>query len=287
MVGWGYSFYPPTFGFVSRFTSSQPKPHYGRTKETVIICRNKLTVSKEGGENMKKILIGLLSFVLVFAVATTVKAAKPTSTDSNGLETAWENQNSVCTKIQDGILEYPAGRYLAGQPLVVGFDEYGYNYQSHLFKGYYANVYLNGDNLPAYTGDGVAYLLANPGALSKWYWPYRDYDLQMKWNDTWIANTDCNNDGLLDRHFGFSSYIGSGAWQTNQYGGDGWAALTKFSAVPADANRIGPANTGIWYTADGVEIGTDIWGEFAITQDVLSGEGALYVSPAGPGYGQY
>lgn len=232
--------------------------------------------------NIKKLLVGSAAGALMFgATVIPAFADKPTHVESNGLETAWVT--SGCTTIQDGTLVYLPGRYLEGQPLEVGFDPYGYNYQSHLFKGSYANVYLNGDGLPPYTGDAVSYEADNPTVVGKWYWPYRDYDLQMKWNDAWISNADCNSDGMLDRHYGFSSYIGSGAWQTNQYGGDGWASLTKFVAVPADATVTG----GYWYTADGVEIGQSIWGEFAITQDVLSGEGALYVSPAGPGYGQY
>jgi hypothetical protein len=231
---------------------------------------------------MNKLLLSATTCAIMISVMTvTVFADKPIQVDSTGLEVAWENTN--CTSIQDGVLIYPAGRYLAGQPLQTGFDVYGYNYQGHLFKGSYANVYLNGDNLPPYEGDDVAYLAVNPSAASKWYWPYREYDLQMKWNDAWIANTDCDGDGALDRHFGFPNYRGSGAWQTNQYGGDGWASLTKFVAMPLDAQEFG----GYWYTANGTEIGASIWGEFAITQDVLSGEGALYISPAGPGYGQY
>lgn len=224
----------------------------------------------------------MLFIVPLFIFAVDVRAAKPTTVDSSGEEHSWVQQ-AGCTTIQQGTLVYPVGRYLGGQPLTVGFDAYGYNYQSHLFKGSYANVYLNGDGLPPYEGDASSYEANYPAVVGKWYWPYKDYDLQMKWNDAWIANTDCDGDGLLDRHYGFSSYIGSGAWQTNQYGGDGWASLTKFSAVPSDAVLSG----GYWFTADGVEIGAEIWGGFAITQDVLSGEGAVYVSPAGPGYGQY
>jgi hypothetical protein len=233
---------------------------------------------------MKKNLYIFMLLILVSLLLTTpVLAAKPVTTDPQGNEIGWENAGTGCTTIPQGTLLYAPGRYLAGQPLQTGYDAYGYNYQAHMFKGYYANVYLNGDGLPPYDGDTDAYLATYPSASGKWYWPYRDYDLQMKWNDAWIANTDCDGNGLLDRHYGFASYIGSGAWQTNQYGGEGWASLTKFSAVPADAYLA----AGYWYTADGVLIGQTIWGEFAITQDVLSGEGALFVSPAGPGYGQY
>ena len=45
-------------------------------------------------------------------------------------------------------------------------------------------------------------------------------------------------------------------------------------------------------TADGGEIGPDIWGEFATIQDVYNDQGTgdhgvLYHSPVGPGFGKY
>ena len=65
----------------------------------------------------------------------------------------------------------------------------------------------------------------------------------MKWNDAWLSNQDCDADGLLDRHNGFASYIGSGAWLTNHQSGeyeeDGtvckWNYFTKIVAAPANA----------------------------------------------------
>ncbi|HSR33433.1 MAG TPA: hypothetical protein VLY63_22945, partial [Anaerolineae bacterium] len=54
---------------------------------------------------------------------------------------AYAGSKSACTAIPDGVLVYAPGRYLAGQPLQVGYDAFGYNYQAHLFKGSYANVY--------------------------------------------------------------------------------------------------------------------------------------------------
>lgn len=115
----------------------------------------------------------------------------------------------------------------------------------------------------------------------KWYWPYRDTHVQMKWNDAWLSNMDCDGDGKLDRHYGYDSYIGSGAWLTNHMRGDGWTYFVKIVAVPEDAEAV----DGIWYAADGTEIGPVIWGAFAIIQTVESGEGATYVSPSGPGLG--
>jgi hypothetical protein len=164
----------------------------------------------------------------------------------------------TCTTIKDGTLEASNG-----DPLVLGYDEFGYNYQAHLFNGRYCDY------------DRVA------GGS------YCDVKLVMKWNDAWLSNRDCDGDGKLDRHRGYASYIGSGAWCTNHQSGedDGqkWTYFVKIVAAPADAYTAG----GIWYAADGAEIGPVIWGAFAIIQQVVSGEGATYVSPSGPGLGKW
>ena len=241
---------------------------------------------------MKKMALMILVVLAALAVGVgSALADKPTGLDSQGNEAAWEV--SGCTRIQDGVLTYSAGHYLAGQPLQVGFNPYGTNYQGHLFNGSYANNYLGKDGLPPYTGDAVAYLIANPTAAGKWYWPYRDVWVNMKWSDAWLANTDCDDDGLLDRHYGYASYVGSGAWETNHQSGkndDGttWTYFVKIVAAPADATKSG----GVWYAADGTEIGPDIWGEFAIIQEVYNDpstgdHGILYLSPASAGFGYY
>jgi len=201
-----------------------------------------------------------------------------------------------CVKLKEGVLKYSAGHYLAGKPLVLGYDPFGYNYQAHLFDGSYANAYLGGDGLPPYQGDDVAYLAVNPSAASKWYWPYRSTRVLMKWNDAWLSNLDCNGDSLLDRHYGYASYIDSGAWETNHmwdsYLDAGtmctWNWFTKIVAVPADATLVG----GKWYNSDGTEIGPSLWGDFAtimsVYNDLCAGySGVEYLSPAGPGFGKY
>lgn len=155
--------------------------------------------------------------------------------------------------------------------IATGYDQWGYNYQANMFNGKYCDSYRD----------------------AAWCQPYKDVNLSMKWNDGWLSNKDCDDDGLLDRHFGFPSYIGSGAWLTNHQSGvndDGtkWTYFTKIVAAPADANKVG----GVWYTADGVEIGSAIWGDFATVQTVLNdpnyGEhGLLEKSPFSPGFGVY
>lgn len=231
---------------------------------------------------MKRTIVLIIVLIMMIGLATPVFAAPPPPDKPD------------CTKIQDGIITYSAGHFFAGQPLTVGYDAFGYNYQAHLFSGSYANVYLGRDGYPPYTGDDAAYLAEYPGAAFTWYWPYRDTQLLMKWDQDWLANVDCDNDGKLDRHYGSPSYIGSGAWETNHMWGDyeengnvcHWDYFTKIIAVPSDAIW----DNKIWYNAAGVEIGPEIWGEFATIQTVENDpcaglHGIQYTSPDHPGFG--
>ena len=174
-----------------------------------------------------------------------------------------------CTKIQDGTLLTSAGEVIE-----TGFDEWGYNYQAHMFNGGYCDAYRD----------------------AAWCQPYADVSLIMKWNDAWLSNKDCDNDGLLDRHYGFLSYIGSGAWLTNHMSGEyesegkicKWNYFVKIVAVPTDANLV----EGVWYGADGTGIGPAIWGEFATIQEVENDpcaeiHGLLYKGEAPTGFGFY
>lgn len=200
-----------------------------------------------------------------------------------------------CTTLKDGVIYYSDTHFLKGQLIKPGFDEYGYNYQAHLFNGYYCNAYLGGADFPPYEGDEAAYLAANPTVISFWAWQYKD-NVAMKWNDAWLANGDCDNDGILDRHYGYPSYIGSGAWETNHQSGSyavdnktyHWTYFVKIIAVPADAVK----EAGVWYTMAGKEIGPEIWGEFAITEEIYNDSGAglhgiQYKSPARAGLGNW
>jgi hypothetical protein len=143
-----------------------------------------------------------------------------------------------------------------------------------MFNGYYCDAYRD----------------------AAWCQPYKDDRLMMKWNDAWLSNKDCDGDGALDRHSGYDSYIGSGAWLTNHmwgvYESDGeecnWMYFVKIVAATSDAYK----KSEYWFTADGMEIGPVIWGSFAIIQEVsndpCAGEhGVKYKSPVGPGFGQF
>ena len=175
---------------------------------------------------------------------------------------------AACTTIQSGEL-------LAsdGSTIETGFDAWGYNYQARMFDGGYCDAYRD----------------------AAWCQAYSDVDLKMKWNDAWLSNKDCDGDGLLDRHAGYDAYIGSGAWITNhqagEYEGDDgavckWNYFVKIVAAPDDAVSDG----GIWWNADGTEIGSVIWGDFAIIQQVENDgcaglHGLQYVSPDHAGFG--
>ena len=174
-----------------------------------------------------------------------------------------------CATIQSGTLTNSAGA-----TLTVGYDDWGYNYQARLFNGYYCDSYRD----------------------AAWCQPYADVELSMKWNDAWISNKDCDLDGKLDRHHGFQSYLGSGAWLTNHQAGtylEGgkkkhWTYFVKIAAAPLDADLI----DGIWHAADGTEIGPAIWGEFIVLQRVLNDtgtgdHGVLYLSPYSAGFGRF
>jgi len=140
-----------------------------------------------------------------------------------------KNQNTVTPQEQDAALKAGGGNGCttiqsgdlvnsAGETIETGYDDFGYNYQAHIYNGDYG-------------------------------------------------------DGLLDRHYGFDSYIGSGAWFTNHQSGTyedengntcHWTYFVKIIAAPADAYK----DDGVWHAADGTEIGPVIWGSFAIIQEV-------------------
>ena len=165
-----------------------------------------------------------------------------------------------------------------GNVIETGYDQFGYNYQARKFNG----TYDSSDRII----DGT-------------YWgsteDYVDDKLAMKWNDAWLSNKDCDGDNKLDRHFGHLGYIGSGAWLTNNVEGDyydvggstcHYTYYVKIVAVSSDDILV----SGIWHGADGVEIGPEIWGQFAIIQSVYNdpcggSHGVEYLSPARPGLG--
>jgi len=312
---------------------------------------------------MKKLIyLIVLIIILGLIVSGCIPVVPPTEQNESN-----DKAKPTCTTIQSGNLVDSTGN-----AITTGYDEWGYNYQALMFNG----RYCDSDRVTG--GD------------------YCDVNLIMKWNDAWLSNKSCDGDNLLDRHYGFSSYIGSGAWCTNHQSGTYWSLIgdwvlefylegsayayihdmtitddlftgtgaypsggpytitwtvsggivgndvdmtisynsisywshligtiddygtmsgtwedsdgqvgtwesttgaaiscdwnyfVKIVAAPSDATTSG----GIWYAADGTEIGPVIWGSFATIQEVYNDpcagdEGILYKSPAGPGLGKW
>jgi len=166
--------------------------------------------------------------------------------------------HSDCTTIQDGTLVASTG-----EMLVLGYDEFGYNYQAHMFNGTYDSSDRTLDGL--YWAD-----LASAD--------YADDSLIMKWSDPWLANVDCNDDGKLDRgliYGGEPDGISKG-WLTNQNEGDytdseGAHHYTYFSKIV----WVGPGGT--------------LWGQYEIIEEVINdpaaGDHGLQVMVEAPGFG--
>jgi len=126
-----------------------------------------------------------IAFTALFATLALRADAEPGNSKGKG--------SKECTTIQDGTLLTSGGELIK-----TGYDEWGYNYQAMMFNGMYCDSYRD----------------------AAWCQPYKDVALMMKWNDAWLSNRDCGGDELLDRHYGFDNYIGSGAWLTNHQSGE-------------------------------------------------------------------
>jgi hypothetical protein len=191
----------------------------------------------------------LMSMALIVVSVSPAFADPPVGFDSQGNETAWKK--SDCANIQSGNIHDSAGN-----PLSLGYDEFGYNYQAHMFNGTYDSVDRNLDGtFWGQTGDFV------------------DDRLSMKWSDDWLSNVDCDGDGLLDRG---DSGISLG-WETNHVEGE---------YLDADGN--------VQHYTDFVKIvwtgpGSPLWGQYTVVEEVFNdpagGLTGLYSKLGAPGFG--
>jgi hypothetical protein len=245
-------------------------------------------------------------------------SVNPINSDTHNLSLAKSDGEAMslakkgdCVSLKDGTLLYTTSYFLGDMPIPIGYDEYGYNYQARMFNGSYFNNAANKNGYPPWKGDDVAYLADNPDAESYKLWAYREIKLSMKWSDTWLSNMDCNGDGKLDRGYACDPVLASssacqGSWLTNHMSGRDilgngkeykWTYFTKMITPPNDAYKV-PTNAngstirGIWYTADGVEIGSVIWNAYAkihvVSNDKYYDErGLIYKSLESSGLGYY
>lgn len=139
-----------------------------------------------------------------------------------------------------------------GAPITTGYDQYGYNYQSHIFNGYAENY--TRPAVPVTSGD----------------------KLVMKWSDSWIANVDCNGDGKLDRGLvdGVVKGISMG-WETNHYVG-------SYVDDNGDTQKYTDFVKIVWTGP-----GSPLWGQYTLIQEVYNDTGAenYRFKDGAPGFG--
>ena len=153
-----------------------------------------------------------------------------------------------CATIKDGTITDTAGI-----SVVSGYDKYGYNYQAHMFNGFYDNYSRPAELVTS--GD----------------------KLIMKWSDAWLANVDCDGDGKLDR--GLIDGVVNGTsmgWLTNHYTGS--YEVDDKTKHFTDFVKIG------W-----IGLGGDLWGQYTIIQEVwndpATGLHGLTSKLGSPGFG--
>lgn len=158
-----------------------------------------------------------------------------------------------CATIQSGTLTDSLGN-----PLVMGYDQFGYNYQAHIFNGTY---------------DSVDRVFGNDTS------DYADDLLIMKWDDSWLANVDCDGDGKLDRGLGTSGPGISHGWLTNHLEGD----------YDSDGNGTQDAHYTSFDKIVWVGPGGPLWGQYEVIESVVNdpvgGLHGLQDKVGAPGFG--
>ncbi|OHA63082.1 MAG: hypothetical protein A2842_02600 [Candidatus Wildermuthbacteria bacterium RIFCSPHIGHO2_01_FULL_48_25] len=195
---------------------------------------------------MKKFRFGF--WFLILALVLTVGLLGAPSVLARG------GPNVGCATIQGGTISDNAGN-----PVQVGFDQYGYNYQAHLFVGTY---------------DAFDRVIGNDTS------DFADDSLIMKWSDAWLANVDCDGDGKLDRGLvdGVVGGISLG-WLTNQNEGD----------YDSDGDGTQDAHYTYFVKIVWTGPGSPLWGQYTVIQEVyndpVGGFHGLQSKVGAPGFG--
>lgn len=185
--------------------------------------------------NIKKVLVSAAAGAAMFGFSAIPAFAAPVTS---------------CATIKDGTI-----KDVNGNTITSGYDKYGYNYQSHMFNGYYGNY--SRPAVPVTSGD----------------------KLIMKWSDAWIANVDCNHDGKLDRGLVDGVYTDgiSKGWLTNQFNG-------SYVDENGDTQHYTDFVKIVWTGP-----GSSLWGQYTIVQEVwndpAAGLNGLYSKEGAPGFG--
>lgn len=179
---------------------------------------------------------------------------------------------------------------------VTGFDEWGFNWNAQQFNGYLINMIL-GDSFfegwphykqHVYNGEGPEFWDMLVTSYDYWMYMMPGELLDTKLNAHW-------NNGLISKDGVYpASWVDSNGWIVFKYSGvaDGqyWSHMRKLVSSRSTDMLI----DGIWYNAEGDEIGFEsmYWPELIVIQTVNEGDIPPffydeYNSPWGSGYGKY
>lgn len=217
---------------------------------------------------MKKIISLSAIFVILFLF---------TSCNTEVLEDATSNMELKSSKV-------------INKTKITGFDEWGFNFQAHIFKSYLINAML-GD--PAYD-DPIYPHYRQPGLIyngeGQQFWndlvseyPYftqmmppglLDCKMEMKWNDAL-----CNSEGVYP-----PTWNDTDAWIMFKYKmntkDEQWTQIRKLVCISTGDEL----KDGIWFDSEGKEIGIEsyYWGDSLIIKQVVNTGDNPYVPWAMP-----
>ena len=172
-----------------------------------------------------------------------------------------------------------------------GFNEYGFNWNAHHFKGILLNVFFSDPMFEGapfygwdpYMGDDDAFLKKYPDAIYLPFWGYRHINLVMHWNEALISRDAVYAD----------TWINSNAWITFHYSGgekgSSWSQFQKMVAVRNTDYFI----DGKWYNMNDEEIGiASGYTDLVLISVVNTGEIPImfydeYHNPISSGLGKY
>ncbi|MCK4918626.1 MAG: hypothetical protein KAS02_02495 [Candidatus Pacebacteria bacterium] len=160
-----------------------------------------------------------------------------------------------CVHVNNGTLVDRVG----GTIPPTGYDKWGYDYGQQRFKGTICSASRGEDPFCKPPYQTVEHMESSKQ--------------RMIWNDAFISTQDCDGDGMLDRHAGFDTYIGSGAWimisLEGSYTEKGVTYRGKSSAKHIAAEPTDVLRDGKWYNSKGKYLGKKLWEYFIFTDTCL------------------
>ncbi len=164
-----------------------------------------------------------------------------------------------------------------------GFDKWGYNYQARIFNGLFGNADENrpGDlNPDTYLGastDSYGYFDSD-GNPHEVLVNVAGTHLIMKWSKAWhMAVFGPNN----IRYDGDEDPMNEDAWLTNHVNGTGTIYDTEGNEIYSGRITI---LSKIKWVGDTTGYTNPIWGEMAVVQKVINGQGVVFLEIP-PGWG--